>query len=148
MKTIGLKLSENKLYPSISGFSRINIKTADDHPGAGSNGNLYLEVCDTNDSNSCCKQTFDGNFEEVGAENIFAFNAEFQKCLESSQKLYYFMGIITGPDTGPDGWKSDVIKIYFDGLTEEVCTLDGGKWLDGPGEVGQTRRPLKCQGWS
>ena len=74
----------------------------------------------------------------------FAFSAEFQKCLESSKKLYYFLGI-----TGTDGWKSNGLEIYFDGLTKEVCTLDGGKWLDGdsdnPEGKLQPRLPLNCQ---
>ena len=72
------------------------------------------------------------------AENIFAFNGAFQKCLESSKKLYYFMGL-----TGNDGWKSNGIKIYFDGITEQVCTLDGEKWLDGDSRLGP-RLPLIC----
>ena len=125
----------NKLCNSLP---RIIIKTADDHIHAESGDNLYLEVCDTNDSNTCCKQTFNGKF-EAGAENIFTFNGEFQICLESSMKLYYFMGI-----TGNDGWKSNGIKIYFNGLTEEVCTLDGSNWLDGDNHQGP-RLPLKCQ---
>ena len=79
-------------HATAGGSSRINIKTADDHVYAGSNGNLYLEVCDTNDSKTCCKQTFDGPF-KAGAENIFAFNTAFQKCLESSKKLFYFVGL-------------------------------------------------------
>ena len=124
-------------------YPKIIIKTSDDHTAAGSNGNLYMEVCDTSNSNTCCKQTFNGRF-EVGSENTFAFSAEFQKCLESSKKLYYFLGI-----TGTDGWKSKGLEIYFDGLTKEVCTLDGGKWLDGdsdnPEGKFQPRLPLNCQ---
>ena len=112
-------------------YPKIIIKTSDDHTAAGSNGNLYMEVCDTSNSNTCCKQTFNGRF-EVGSENTFAFSTEFQKCLESSKKLYYFLGI-----TGTDGWKSNGLEIYFDGLTKEVCTLDGGKF--------QPRLPLNCQ---
>ena len=141
-------------HATAGGSSRINIKTAVDHVYAGTNGNLYLEVCDTNDSKTCCKQTFDGPF-KAGGENIFAFNTAFQKCLESSiifsfeifakkLKIFYFVGL-----TGNDGWKSNELKIYFDGSTEELCTLDGGKWLDGnsdnPEGKPQPRLPLKCQ---
>ena len=127
-------------HATAGGSSRINIKTAVDHVYAGTNGNLYLEVCDTNDSKTCCKQTFDGPF-KAGGENIFAFNTAFQKCLESSKKLFYFVGL-----TGNDGWKSNELKIYFDGSTEEVCTLDGDNWLDGdsPGKH-KPKLPLKCQ---
>ena len=137
-ETVTMPIS-NTLANKLCTLPKIIIITADDEDeDSDSVDNLYLEVCDTNDSNTCCKQIFNGKF-EAGAENIFTFNGEFQICLESSKKLYYFMGI-----TGNDGWKSNGIKIYFDGLTEEVCTLDGSNWLDGDNHQGP-RLPLKCQ---
>ena len=117
---------------------KIHIMTADNEDeDTGTLDNLYLEVCDTKDSIICCQQAFNGF--QAGGENVFTFNAEFRHCLENSKKLYYFMGI-----TGNDGWKSNGLKIYMDGVTEEVCTLDGSNWLDGDNHQGP-RLPLKCQ---
>ena len=47
---------------------------------------------------------------------------------------------------GNDEWKSNGIKIYLDGSTEEECTLDGNQWLDGgrPEDIAPARKALKC----
>ena len=138
-ETVAMSISDTLANKLCYSLPRIIIKTADDEVYADTKDDLYLEVCDTNNDSTCCKETFDGPF-ETGAENIFTFNAEFQKCLESSKKLFYFVGL-----TGNDGWKSNELKIYFDGSTEEVCTLDGDEWLDGDDTVGyKPKLPLKC----
>jgi len=49
--------------------------------------------------------------------------------------------------SGNDEWKSNGIKIYLDGSTEEECTLDGNQWLDGgrPEDIAPARKTLNCQ---
>ena len=118
---------------------RIIIKTAGNYVYADTKDNLYLEVCNTNNDSDCCKQTFDGPFDK-GSERIFTFNEEFQKCLESNKKVLYFVGL-----TGNNGWRTNGFKIYFDGSTEEVCTLDGHSGLDGDTPGVKPKLPLKCQ---